>query len=122
MTVTTDTTDTTEIVRRYVEVWNERDAARRATAMETVLTEDSVYSDPDYEGLEGHAALSEAIDRAQERFGDLRFELDEVLGAHHGHVLFTWRLGVPGAAPAATGHDAAEIAADGRLRRVVGFF
>ncbi|WP_067827719.1 nuclear transport factor 2 family protein [Actinomadura kijaniata] len=118
----TVTTETTAVVRRYIEVWNERDAARRAAAMEAALTEDSVYSDPDYEGLEGHAALSEAIDRAQERFGDLRFELGEVLGAHHGHVLFTWRLGAPGAEPAATGYDAAEIAADGRLRRVVGFF
>jgi hypothetical protein len=40
--------------------------------MKSVLAEESVYVDPDYASLHGHAELSEAIGRAQEQFGDLR--------------------------------------------------
>ncbi|WP_214326240.1 nuclear transport factor 2 family protein [Nonomuraea sediminis] len=105
-----------KLVEQYLEIWNERDAARREAAIEEVMTEDSVYSDPDYAGIEGHAALSEAIGKAHEKFGDLRFRLGEVIGAHHDTALFTWHLG-----DVATGYDMVEFAGD-RIRRVVGYF
>ncbi|MDT3442949.1 MULTISPECIES: nuclear transport factor 2 family protein [unclassified Pseudofrankia] len=107
---------TTDLILKYLDVWNERDSAARETLMTSVLTEDSVYTDPDYAGLRGHDALSEAIGQAQERFGDLRFTLDVVLGAHHDRALFTWRLGT-----VATGYDLVEFA-ENRIRTVVGFF
>lgn len=107
---------TTDLILKYLDIWNERDAAARDTLMQSVLTEDSVYADPDYAGLRGHAELSEAIGRAQEKFGDLRFTLDTVIGAHHDRALFTWRLGT-----VATGYDVVEFAGD-RIRSVAGFF
>jgi hypothetical protein len=107
---------TTDLIRTYLDIWNERDAAVRDTLMTSVLTDDSVYADPDYAGLRGHAELSEAISRAQEKFGDLRFILGTVIGAHHDQALFTWRLGT-----VATGYDVVEFAGD-RIRSVVGFF
>ncbi|MHA4818212.1 nuclear transport factor 2 family protein [Streptomyces aculeolatus] len=107
---------TTDLILKYLGVWNERDAAVRQTLMKSVLTEDSLYADPDYAGLHGHAELSEAIGRAQQNFGDLAFTLDTVIGIHHDRALFTWRLGT-----AATGYDVVEFA-DGRISSVVGFF
>ncbi|MEV0404127.1 nuclear transport factor 2 family protein [Actinoallomurus sp. NPDC050550] len=107
---------TTDLILTYLDVWNERDTAARETLMKSVLTEDSVYADPDYAGLRGHAELSEAIGRAQQKFGDLRFTLDTVIGAHHDRALFTWRLGT-----IATGYDVVEFSED-RIRSVVGFF
>jgi len=107
---------TTDLIRAYLDIWNERDSAARETLMKSVLTEDSLYADPDYASLRGHDALSEAIGRAQERFGDPRFTLDTVIGAHHDRALFTWRLGT-----IATGYDLVEFA-EGRIRTVVGFF
>ncbi|MBB5784625.1 nuclear transport factor 2 family protein [Nonomuraea jabiensis] len=111
-----------DLIGKYLDIWNERDAAARDLLIKAVLTDDSVYSDPDYAGLHGHAELSEAIGRAQENFGDLVFTLGTLIGAHHDTALFTWRLGAPGSdAPVATGYDVVEFA-DDRISRVVGFF
>ena len=109
-------TTTMDLILAYLDIWNERDTAAREKLMEPVLTEDSIYADPDYEGLRGRAELSEAIGRAQEKLGDLRFMLDTVIGTHHDRALFTWRLGT-----VATGYDIVEFAGD-RIRSVIGFF
>lgn len=107
---------TDNLILRYLDIWNERDAATRETLMKSVLTDDSLYTDPDHEGLKGHAELSDAIGRAQDTFGDLRFALGTVIGAHHDRALFTWQLGT-----VATGYDVVEFA-EGRIRSVLGFF
>ena len=106
----------TDLILAYLDVWNEREAVARRTLMESVLTGDSRYADPDYPGLHGHAELSAAIGRAQQDFGELRFTLGEVIGAHHDRALFTWRLGT-----LATGYDVVEFA-EGRISSVIGFF
>ncbi|WP_327287759.1 nuclear transport factor 2 family protein [Streptomyces sp. NBC_01198] len=105
-----------DLILRYLDIWNERDAAARLKLMRSVLTDDSLYVDPDYAGLLGRAELSEAIGRAQETFGDLQFSLDKLIGVHHDRALFSWRLGT-----VATGYDSVEFAGD-RIRSVVGFF
>ncbi|GAA3235082.1 nuclear transport factor 2 family protein [Nonomuraea helvata] len=111
-----------DLIGKYLDIWNERDAAARDVLIKAVMTDDSVYSDPDYAGLRGHAELSEAIGRAQEKFGDLVFSLGTLIGAHHHTALFTWRLGAPGSdTPVATGYDVVEFEGD-RIHRVVGFF
>ncbi|MDP9868490.1 MULTISPECIES: nuclear transport factor 2 family protein [Streptosporangium] len=107
---------TTDVILAYLDIWNERDAAARVTLMKSVLTEDSLYTDPANAGLRGHAELSEAIGRAREKLGDLRFTLDTVVGAHHDRALFSWKLGT-----VATGYDVVEFAG-GRIRSIVGFF
>ncbi|MEV1177398.1 nuclear transport factor 2 family protein [Nonomuraea sp. NPDC049784] len=111
-----------DLIGKYLDIWNERDAAVRDILIKAVLTDDSVYSDPDYAGLRGHTELSEAIGRAQENFGDLVFSLGTLIGAHHDTALFTWRLGAPGSdTPVATGYDVVEFEGD-HIRRMVGFF
>lgn len=105
-----------DVIARYVDVWNERDADARLALMKSALTEDALYIDPENAGLRGHVELSEEIGRAQQRFGDLEFTLEAVLGVHHDQALFVWRLGT-----VVTGYDAVEFAGD-RIRRVVGFF
>jgi hypothetical protein len=107
---------TTDLILGYLDIWNERDAAAREKLMQSVLAEDSLYADPDYAGLRGHAELTEAIGRAQVRFGDLTFTLGTVIGAHHDRALFTWKLG-----EVATGYDVVEFDG-GRIRSIVGFF
>ena len=110
------------LVNDYLALWNERDAARRATAITTVLSEDAIYSDPDYAAVTGFVELNEVIARAHEKLGDLVFTLGEIIGGHHDQVLFTWHLVPPaGGDPVATGYDVAELE-DGRIRRVTGFF
>jgi ketosteroid isomerase-like protein len=120
--MSTDVHKVNDLVLKYLDVWNERDAATRDALIKAVLTQDSIYADPDYAGLRGHAELSDLISRAQEKFGDLVFSLGTLINAHHDTALFTWTLGAPGTdVPAATGYDVVEFS-DGRIRRVVGFF
>lgn len=110
------------LILKYLDIWNERDTAARNALIEAVFTEDSVYSDPDHAALKGHGELSEAIGRAQEKFGDLVFTLGTVINAHHDTALFTWKLGAPNTdTPVATGYDVVDFTGD-RMRRVVGFF
>ncbi|MFI0447758.1 nuclear transport factor 2 family protein [Actinomadura sp. 6N118] len=113
-----------ELVQNYLAVWNERDATRRGELMATALTDDSIYSDPDYAGLQGHSELSAAIDKGQAKFGDLVFSLGTLINVHHDKALFTWRLGPAGADSAvATGYDYDYVEiVDGRISRVIGFF
>jgi hypothetical protein len=106
----------TDVILAYLDVWNERDAATRVALMKSVFTEDSLYVDPENAGLRGHAELSEVIGRAREKFGDLKFTLDTVVGAHHDRALFRWKLGT-----VATGYDVVEFTGD-RIHSVVGFF
>ncbi|WP_440106097.1 nuclear transport factor 2 family protein [Streptosporangium sp. H16] len=106
----------TEVIHAYLDIWNEPDDAARRAMMPSVFTDDSLYTDPFNAGLRGHAELSQEIGRARQRFGDLRFTLGTVLGAHHDRALFTWKLG-----SAATGYDVVEFAG-GRIRSVFGFF
>ncbi|GAA2624294.1 nuclear transport factor 2 family protein [Actinomadura fulvescens] len=111
-----------ELIQKYIDTWNERDDARRAELLEAALTEDAVYSDPDHAGLNGRGELSAAIGKAQAQFGDLAFAVDNLVNVHHDKALFRWRLGPVGADSAvATGYDYVEFA-DGRIRRVIGFF
>ncbi|MBE1537528.1 nuclear transport factor 2 family protein [Actinomadura algeriensis] len=111
-----------DLILKYLDVWNARDAAARDALIEAVLTEDAIYRDPDHAGVRGHRELSDMIGRARKRFGDMVFTLGTVIDAHHDTALFTWRLGPAGTdAPAATGYDVVDLAGD-RIRRVVGFF
>jgi ketosteroid isomerase-like protein len=107
---------TTDLILAYLDIWNERDAAARLALMRSTLTVDLTYTDPNHAGLRGHTELSEAIGRAHEALGDLRFTLDTLIGTHHDRALFTWRLGT-----AVTGYDVVEFTGD-RIRSVIGFF
>jgi hypothetical protein len=110
-----------DLVRKYIEIWNERDAIHRRAAIDAIFTEDGVYSDPDWAAVEGRDAIDLMIGQAQEKLGDLTFSLGEVINEHHDLMLFTWCLGQPGESPVATGYDVARFE-KGLIRRVDGFF
>ncbi|OUC98017.1 nuclear transport factor 2 family protein [Streptosporangium minutum] len=111
----------TNLAQKYIEIWNERDAGRRRSAIDAVLTEDSVYSDPDWEAVEGRDGIDTMIGRAREKFGDLAFSLGEVINERHDLMLFTWHLGRPGEPPVATGYDVVRFEKES-IRRIDGFF
>lgn len=61
------------------------------------------------------------IEAAQGMFPGLVFSPGEVYDAHHHIARFTWHLGPEGGEPVAVGFDVAELAEDGRIRKVLGF-
>lgn len=110
-----------ETVATYVAAWNEPDRSRRRALLEASVTADAVYVDPTVE-LRGIAALLDHIDGVQLRLPGSRLELTSAVNAHHGLARFAWRKVLADGTALPDSIDVVEIAADGRLSRVIGFF
>ncbi len=113
--------DLTGTVERYLEIWNESDAALRAAKIREVWTEDATYTDP-LASVSGHEAVNALIGAAREQFPGMAFTLAGPVDTHHDVARFTWHLAPAGAAePVVVGFDVAKAGDDGRLTAVYGF-
>ncbi|MGH2588606.1 MAG: nuclear transport factor 2 family protein [Dehalococcoidia bacterium] len=108
-------------VDTYFAMWNEPDATKRAALIERAWTSDSRYVDPMLEA-QGHAALSEMVAGVHARFPGHRFRRQSGIDTHHDQIRFAWDLVAPDGTITVAGVDIGEVAADGRLRRITGFF
>jgi SnoaL-like protein len=113
--------DVTTTVDTYLAMWNEQDASRRGELIEQAWTKDGAYLDPALEAT-GHAALSEMVAQVHERFPGYSFTRTSGIDEHHGLVRFAWQLGDGNGTVAVAGLDVGELADDGKLRRITGFF
>lgn len=105
----------------YCEAWSEPDPVRRAALLAEVTSDDVVYIDPrasvsDRAGLAAHIATILA-----NRPGARVVRITEV-DAHHGLARFGWRVIQADGTRLPESVDVVELAPDGRLARVVGFF
>jgi hypothetical protein len=113
--------DITKTVDTYLAMWNETDPARRAEHIERAWVRDARYVDPQLEA-EGRTALSDMVAAVQTRFPGHRFRRVSEVDAHHDKVRFAWELAAPDGSIVVAGIDIGELASDGRLQRVTGFF
>jgi hypothetical protein len=111
----------TELIDRYIAMWNETDAERRRTLIACIWTEDASYLDPMLES-EGQAGIDAMVGGVHERFPGHRFRRTSDVDMHHDRVRFSWELAPEGGAVVARGIDFAIVAPDQRLRTVTGFF
>ena len=116
--------DTEQLINRYIDVWNERAADRRAAGLAEIWAADGSYIDP-LVSATGRDEIDAAIDGAQRQFPGFSFRLSGAVEAHHNLVRFSWELGPEGSgdseeAPIA-GSDVAVLDDDGKLRDVHGF-
>ena len=110
-----------ETVVRYIAAWNEPDAVRRRDLVARTWTDDGTYVDGARD-CRGHDEISAAIGKAQDHFPGYRLHIASGIDMHHGYVRFSWVAGGTPEAPLyIKGTDLAAVAADGRLRSVVGF-
>ncbi|MCB0998351.1 MAG: nuclear transport factor 2 family protein [Acidimicrobiales bacterium] len=120
------TSDTTadqlgRIVDRHLEAYACPDAARRAELVAATWDPAGTLLDPPFDGT-GHDAIAAMADVVLTHYPDHRFVRTSGVDAHHGIARYGWELVAPDGTVAVAGLDVAELAADGRLRRVVGFF
>ena len=113
--------DVTTTVDGYLSAWNEPDRQRRAELIRAVWIEDGRLIDPPLTG-EGHVGISAMADTLHRRFAEHRFRRVSGVDVHHGHLRFAWELVAPDGEVALVGLDVGELADDGRLRAVTGFF
>jgi SnoaL-like domain len=110
-----------EVVAAYAAAWNEPDAGVRRRALEKAWTDAGVYSDPTA-CVEGRDALVAHIAGFHAQMPGARIVLTSGIDEHHGAIRFTWALRAEDGATVTEGVDFGELADDGRLRRITGFF
>ena len=108
-------------VTRYLDIWNEADAGKRAAAVADLFTADAPYIDP-MAAVAGHEGIAAVIAGAREQFKGLSFELLGDVDTHRNLARFRWGLVTElGAEPIAIGFDVAVTGEDGRITAVYGF-
>ena len=112
---------TTTAVDAYLEALTERDAERRGALVANAWTEDARFVDPLLDAT-GHDAIAALSDVVVEHYPGHTFRRTSAVDAHHDQLRFTWDLVAPDGTVAATGVDVAQVATDGRLAMISGFF
>lgn len=115
-----------DAVRAYVAAWSTLDDSARSELLAQCWDENGTYIDPLFE-VHGRQALATHIGRflhdgAYGRGPGCRIPISSGVDHHHGMVRFTWVLLDPDGTPVSQGTDVGELAPDGRLQRIVGFF
>lgn len=112
---------TPQVVAAYCEAWNAAGDGERRMLLEQSWADDGAYTDPRTD-LAGRNALFAHISRVQAARPGSRIVMTGGLDVHHDVLRFAWKLVDPQGATVIEGVDFGELAADGRLRRIVGFF
>ena len=116
-----------EVVLTYIEAWSTPDAASRRELLDMSLADNGSYTDPAYE-VRGKEELSDLIGRSLsgEAYdgagGGARIPISSGVDEHHGVFRFSWVLVDPQGQPLLEGMDFVELATEGCLQRITGFF
>lgn len=108
-------------VEGHCGAWNTPDRAERERLLRRVLASDAVYSDPTPTLVRGRAALSNAITSFHREYPGASFRCSAPQ-IHHRSMRVTWILMRADGTVETEGMDFYELAPDGRIRSVTGFF
>lgn len=112
---------TTEVVAAYMAAWNEPDAGKRMALLEQSWADDGVYIDP-LADVKGRDGLSDTIAGFHAQQPGASIAIASGIDQHHNQIRFRWDfIGADGKV-AVAGIDVGEIAPDGRLARITGFW
>lgn len=115
------TTQTQTLVDRYFDCWNSTTAEDRAAAVSETWTEDGTNTDP-MGDVTGHDALLDMFAGTQAMYPGHTFRQVGAVDAHHNLVRWGWEMIDTEGTKVLDGIDVAEVASDGRLSRLAGFF
>ena len=110
-----------EVLDGYFAMWNETHPAPRLHIIEATWTEDASYIEP-LMAVEGHEALNAGVSGLRAQFPGHELRPSGQVDTHHDRVRWSWELFGPDGAPVAAGTNVGQLAPDGRLRQVTGFF
>lgn len=110
-----------EAIEPYMAAWNEPDEGARRKLLEEAWADEGVYSDPTAE-VTGLDPLVGHIGRFMEQMPGFRIVATSGIDSHHGFARFTWGMDDASGARILDGIDFVELARDGRIGRITGFF
>jgi hypothetical protein len=125
MTSTSTSTSTsptvTEIVDAHLEAYALADVERRRALVEAAWHPDGRLIDPPFDGA-GHDGIVALADAVVTHYPGHTFRRTTEIDAHHDSARYGWALVAADGTVAVAGTDVVDLAPDGRLLRVVGFF
>jgi hypothetical protein len=110
-----------EVVEAYGAAWNEPEESCRRKLIEDAWSDDGHYCDPTAQ-VDGREALVAHIAGFHQQFPGARIDMVSGVDDHNGWLRFAWTMVGGDGAAVMDGFDVGELAPDGRLRRIVGFF
>jgi SnoaL-like domain len=110
-----------DVVRTYASAWMETDESARRRALQAAWADNGAYCDPTAL-VEGREALVKHIGGFQAQLPAHQLVVTSGVDEHHGFLRFTWAIQNSDGNVVLEGIDLGELADDGRLRRIVGFF
>ena len=113
--------NTEEVVAAYMAAWNETDEGKRRRLLEKAWADDGAYTDPQ-SGVAGREALVALIGGMHGQMPGARIEMTSGVDLHHHKLRFTWRFVSGDGAMTIDGIDFGELADDGRLNKIAGFW
>jgi hypothetical protein len=113
--------DTNEIVAAYGASWNEPDEDKRRALLEKSWADDAVYQDPTGRA-EGRDALVAHISGFHQMFPGSSIVNTSGVDTYGNVIRFAWAMRDDEGAVAIEGMDFGELAPDGRLQSITGFF
>jgi hypothetical protein len=114
-------TDLETTIDNYLAAWTEADPGHRSALVEQVWADHGRLIDPPL-ATAGHEGISEMAATMQAQFPGHSFRRASGIDAHHDHFRFAWELVGPDGTVTVAGIDVGELADDGRLQRITGFF
>ncbi len=112
---------TQQIVDSYGASWNETDDAKRRALLEQSFADEATYTDPQSD-VSGREALVAHIAGFHQTFAGAKIVATSAVDEHHERFRFTWIMQAADGSTMMEGIDFGELAPDGRIKKIVGFF
>lgn len=109
-----------EVVDAYLAAFSADDATRRAL-VEQAFAPEAHFADPLFAAT-GHDEITALAAQVPELYPGHAFRRSSGIDLHHGQARWSWDFVASDGTVAVEGVDVAQLGADGRLVRVVGFF
>ena len=110
-----------EVIDAYMAAWNETDEGKRRSLLEKAWADDGAYTDPQSD-VAGREALVALIGGMHAQMPGARIDVASKTDLHHDKLRFAWKFASADGAMTVEGVDFGELAEDGRLRKIVGFW
>jgi hypothetical protein len=114
-------TNLAQLIDTYCQVWSEPDAQRRAQLLAQVWSDGATYTDPTVHAAGSEELLAHIANVLARRPG-ARIVRTSAVDEHQGLARFSWQLVEADGTRRPEGIDFVELSADGRIRRIFGFF
>ena len=117
----TPETATADLIDTYFAMWRETDPSARAALIERAFATGGRHVDPLADAT-GYEELNDMVTGVHAQYPGFALERTSGIDQHGDQLRFAWKIDQADGTPLVAGIDIGELAPDGRLRRIAGFW